>query len=230
MDIARQLEAELERNQSPNVGVLKITSGNVTKRLKARQDTRVATRATKNAEATIKQIAAQELQAEKVRMQEWKQNVMVEDAHELQVMKAAQPEGMEAQRQSFQRELNMVKEKIVLSEVKTDTLENEIKSLKGQKPAQGRRLAQTTPGANTSSTTSVSKPEEGEISQAQSHKNISSRPTAPSSSTRPHIEKQNYAMIATSKPSQSPEQPWTQVKYGNRKQTANRTRPLLNEE
>ena len=96
MDIARQLEAELERNQSPNVGVLKITSGNVTKRLKARQDTRVATRATKNAEATIKQIAAQELQAEKVRMQEWKQNVMVEVAHELQVMKAAQAEEMEA--------------------------------------------------------------------------------------------------------------------------------------
>ena len=230
MDIARQLEAELERNQPPNIGVLKIASGNATKRLKARQDTRVATRATKNAEATIKQIATQQLQAEKARMQEWKKNVMVEVAHELQVMKAAQAEEMEAQRQSFQRELDMVKEKLVLSEAKTDTLEKEIKLLKSQKPAQGRRSAQTTPAANTSPTTSVSEPEGEEISQAQSHKNMSSTPAAPSSSKQPRIEKRNYAMVAASKPPQSPEQPWTQVKYGNRKQTANRTRPLLNEE
>lgn len=111
MDIARHLEAELERNQSPNVGVLKITSGNVTKRLKAGQDVCVATWATKNVEASIKQIAAQE----KMRMQEWKQNVMVKVAHKLQFMKAAQAEEMEAQRQSFQRELDMVKAKLVLS-------------------------------------------------------------------------------------------------------------------
>ena len=68
MDIARQLEAELERNRVPNAGVLKATSRNVTKRLKARQETRVATRASKNAEATLKQIATQKFEAEKERM------------------------------------------------------------------------------------------------------------------------------------------------------------------
>ena len=70
--IARQLGIEVERSQSANPGVLKTTSGNVAKRLKMRQETRVTTRAGKTAEAAIKQIAAQELQAEKGRMQEWK--------------------------------------------------------------------------------------------------------------------------------------------------------------
>lgn len=64
--------------------------------MKGRQETRVATWASKNAEATIKQIAIQELQAEKLRMQEWKRNVMVEVAHELQAIKATQVEAIEA--------------------------------------------------------------------------------------------------------------------------------------
>lgn len=66
------IEGKGERSQLANVRVLKATSGNAVKRLKIRQDTRVATRASKNAEATIKQIATQELQAKKGRMQEWK--------------------------------------------------------------------------------------------------------------------------------------------------------------
>ena len=53
----------------------------------------------------MKQIASQELQADKLRMQEWKQKVMSEVVHELHVMKAAQTEAMEAQRQSFQMQL-----------------------------------------------------------------------------------------------------------------------------
>lgn len=96
MGIVRQLEVELERNRSPNVGVLKASSGNVPKRLKGRQETRVATWSSKNAEATIKQIAIQELQAEKLRIQEWKRNVMAEVAHELQAIKATQVEAIEA--------------------------------------------------------------------------------------------------------------------------------------
>ena len=43
----------------------------------------MATQATKTAEAAIKQIVAQELQAEKLCMQEWKQQVMAEVAHKL---------------------------------------------------------------------------------------------------------------------------------------------------
>ena len=69
MDIARQLETEIERNHGSSLEVLKITSGNVAKRLKAKQETRVITRASKNAEATIKQIATQELQMVKFRIE-----------------------------------------------------------------------------------------------------------------------------------------------------------------
>lgn len=70
MQIARQLGAESERSQPRNVGVLRATSGNAAKLLKNRQETRVTTRAGKTAEAAIKQIASQELQVEKVRIEE----------------------------------------------------------------------------------------------------------------------------------------------------------------
>lgn len=99
--LQRQLEGEAERNQLANTGVLKATSGNATKRLKIKQDARVVTRASKNAEAAIKQIATQELQAEKGRMQEWKRYVMQEVAQELQAIRSAQYEVIEAQRQSL---------------------------------------------------------------------------------------------------------------------------------
>lgn len=52
-------------------------------------------RAGKTAEAAIKQIASQELQVEKVRIEEWKKNVMQDVLRELQAMKQTQGEGME---------------------------------------------------------------------------------------------------------------------------------------
>lgn len=57
METAYQKEAELEGGQLLNLGILKTTSGNVIKRLKTRQETLVATRASKNAATAIKQIA-----------------------------------------------------------------------------------------------------------------------------------------------------------------------------
>ena len=63
----------------------------------------MATQASKNAEAATKQLATQELQAKKFRMQEWKRNVMAVVAYEFQGMKAAQVEAMNAQKQSFRR-------------------------------------------------------------------------------------------------------------------------------
>lgn len=68
--IACQLRIKVEKSQLVNSGVFKITSGNVAKRLKMRQETHVTIRARKTAEAAFKQIAAQELQAKKRRMQE----------------------------------------------------------------------------------------------------------------------------------------------------------------
>lgn len=118
-----------------NIRVLKATSGNAVKRLKIRQDTRVASRASKNAEATIKQIATQELQAEKGRMQEWKRYVMQEVAQELQAIRPAQDEVIEAQRQSFQTELERIREKPQHVELRSKTLEDEIKTLKAKEKA-----------------------------------------------------------------------------------------------
>lgn len=106
----RQMEEELERNRSGNAGILKATSGNATTRLKMRQETRITTRAGKSAEAAIKQLATQELQAEKGRMQEWKENVMQEVVREVQVIKQTQDEAIEAQRLSFQMDLERVRE------------------------------------------------------------------------------------------------------------------------
>ena len=63
---------------------------------------------TKTAEAAMKQITAQELQAEKFRIQEWKQQVMVEVAHELLGIRTIHTEKMEAQKQSFQAKLKGV--------------------------------------------------------------------------------------------------------------------------
>ena len=129
-----------------------LTSGNATKQLKMRQEKHVATRATKSAEAAVKQIATQELQVEKKRMQEWKQNVMLEVIRKLQVIKQAHKEVMEAQRESFQVELERIKKKLQMGETQSVGLENEIKTLKAQKQMLEKRSAQTTPIAGKSPT------------------------------------------------------------------------------
>ena len=95
MEIAHPGEDGLERS-SLNVGVLKVTSGNVTKRLGTRRETRATTQASKNAATTTPQMAT-ERHAEKFRMQEWKRKMMAEFAHELQIIRGAQVEEMEAQ-------------------------------------------------------------------------------------------------------------------------------------
>ena len=79
--IAHQLGIEVEKSQLANSRVLKATSGNVAKRLKMRQETRVITRVGKTAEAAIKQIAAKELQTDEGRMQEWKQIIIQDVGH-----------------------------------------------------------------------------------------------------------------------------------------------------
>lgn len=58
----------------------------------------MTTKAGRTAEAAIKQKASQELQVEKVRIKEWKRNVMEDVLRELQVMKQTQEEAMVVQR------------------------------------------------------------------------------------------------------------------------------------
>lgn len=100
----QEVEAGLERGNELNVGALKATSGKVTKRLGTRQETPGAIRASKNGATPIQQIATQERQVEKLRMQEWKRKIIAEVAHELQVMKGAQAEAMDAQREEMEKQ------------------------------------------------------------------------------------------------------------------------------
>ncbi len=70
--------------------------------------TRVTTRTGKTGDPAAKQMATQELPKEKVRIEEWKKKVMEEVAHELRGMRQAQEKGIEAQRKTFQVELENV--------------------------------------------------------------------------------------------------------------------------
>ena len=56
--LQHQLKGEAKKNQSAITGVLKANSGNAIKRLKIKQDAQVATWASKNTKAVIKQMEA----------------------------------------------------------------------------------------------------------------------------------------------------------------------------
>ena len=208
-----------------------------------RQETRVTTRAGKTAEAAIKQIAAQELQAEKGRMQEWKQIVMQEVGHELQAIRQAHEEAMEAQRHGFNVEIEMVKERLRQEEMQSALFANEIKALKAQKQAPDQRPSQDTPTARKMPAAQPSpKPNDGTKSRnkrdeidkigdsqspgsSQGQVDISATPDPPSSSTNSRVKRRDYASVAASKPVKIPEQPWTQVSYGTRKSKEKQSSP-----
>lgn len=125
-----QMKVGLERNRPGNTGVLEATSGTAAKQSKMGQETRVTARAGKTAEAAVKHVATQELQ-----MEEWKQEVMLEVAHELQAIRKAQQEAMEVQRRAFQLELERVKGDLELAALRSTALEKELESLRTQNPA-----------------------------------------------------------------------------------------------
>ena len=130
----RQPGAEIEKNQSGKLGVLRPTSGIRAARfkLKAKQESRVTTRAGKSAEAVIKQLASQELQGEKEEMEGWKAIVMQEIAQELQGIRRAQEEAIEAQRQSFQAEQERLEK---MWDEKSKLLKDEIRLLENFRTA-----------------------------------------------------------------------------------------------
>ena len=227
MDIARQLEAEVGKSHGSSMGALKATSGNGAKRLKAKQETRVATRASKNAEATIKQIATQELQVEKSRMEDWKKKVMSEVGRELQIIQMAQAEAMEVQRRGFQSELEKVREKLELVESRSEALKEELELLKTLKATKGERSATKSPSTAKKALMISENESEGEerVRQTQDQMSTSSTPAPTSSDNRSRTEKRSYASVAVSKPTQSPEKPWTQVNYGNRKSAGKQHHP-----
>jgi len=129
-----EVEEIADRNQLIDMGVFKPTSGNATKRLRMRQETRGATRNGKTAETTLEQIASQEFQAEKGKMQIWKRMIMQEVKHELQIVK----ESAEAQKEFFQVEIEVVREQLQEMEAKSMRLEKEISSFKAKEQELGQ--------------------------------------------------------------------------------------------
>ena len=109
--------------------------------MKAKQETRVASQASKNVEATVKQIATQELQVEKSCIEDWKRKAIFEMRCELQIIQMAQAEAMEIQRRGFQSELENVREKVELVESRLEALKEELELLKTLKVTQGEQSA-----------------------------------------------------------------------------------------
>ena len=187
---------ESETNGLEDLGVLRATSGNATKRLK----TRAITRAGKSAQAIImKQIATEERQAEKGKMKEWKENIMQEVARELHVIREMHEGAMEAQRESFQLELERMGGKV-------QQLESEVKALKI--PAQ--QLARKTPPAKTVTPSRSDSQEEREREQTEqaedqdgsqkhrqtyTHITKTSVPNQPRQSAKPNTK--SYTQIAS---------------------------------
>ena len=137
MQIVRHIkkEEDVDRSDLINMGVFKPTSGNATKRLRVRQETRGRTRITQTAEATLKQIASQEFQAEKGKMQVWKQMIMKEVALELQTVK----ELAEVQRV----EVEVLKGQLQEMKLKSASLEKEIGLLKVKEQESGQQLGKS---------------------------------------------------------------------------------------
>ena len=100
---------------------------------------------TTRAGKTIKQIASQELQVEKVRIEEWKKNVIQDVLRKLQAMKLTQGKAMEVQKRGVQMELEKVREELQQVKSRSVMLEKEIKSLKTQKQTPKQRADQNTP-------------------------------------------------------------------------------------
>ena len=249
LQIVRHVEEEedADKTQLIDMGVFKPTSGNATKRLRMRQKTRGTTRTDKTAEATLKQIATQEFQAEKGKMEIWKQMIMQEVGHELQAIRQVHEEAMDAQRHSFNVEIEMVKERLQQEEKQSALFTNEIKILKTQKQApvkqtshQAKTSRQDAPQP-TNNNKRVDKrgathlqvekagesAEEAEIALPQSQER-NARKSTPNPGAEKYIK--SYASVAASKPSQAPEHLWTQVKYKNRKQNLRQVNSAANAE
>lgn len=143
----------------------------------------MATRAGKTAEAAIKQIATQELQAEKgknARMETDDYAGGCARAAGYQNIRLSYEGAIEAQRQRFEMELERVREKLHQMELRSPTLENEVNSRKAQQQTLSQRPAQDTPPTTKSPSVPASiKPIKGEKKQLT-------------------LIKKNYAQIAAS--------------------------------
>ena len=231
-DISYQKGVESEGNQLENAGVLRAGSGNATNRLKSR----VLTRAEKSAGAAMRQFAAQERQAEKEKMREWKNKVMEEMTRELHGIRQTYEEEMEAQRQGFQIELEKVGGKLEQLEFRSKTLENEVRALRwsGQLAARSPPPSAVTVSSGSSSDKraerqTIERRSEERSQQDQPMKTSVTKASTPNQlkQTQPATSspRKSYAQMAASgSPKVSTENAWTEVT--GKKQKANAPRKV----
>ena len=236
----REEEEDADRGDLIEMGVFKPTSGNATKRLRMRQETRETTKTTttRAAKSAVKQFASQEFQGEKEKMEGWKAIVMQEVARELQDIRRAQEEALEAQRQSFQVELERLEK---TWNEKSKLLKDEIKLVRNSKPYSALKVAESTLGkelgqsthANTNRLRPSSEgPEENpdpRLSSSSPATNNRDGSTVLKSisgikSTKPTPK--SYAQIAASNATESASNnSWTEVMGNNRKRKGNAASP-----
>ena len=244
MQMVRHIEEEedADRGDLVGMGVFKPTSGNATKRLRVRQETRGTTKTTttkagKVAEAVIKQLASQELQGEKEKMEGWKAIVMQEVARELQGIRRVQEEAIEAQRQSFQAELERLektwdeKSRLLKDEIKLLKISKQYSAPKSLESALEKELAQS--DHSNRHRLNSERPGEGPDCRPNSRSLAASNAsTIPSSSKvisgiksiKPAPK--TYAQIAASNTTQSvSEKTWTEVRHSSKKGKNNAPTP-----
>lgn len=209
-------EKEVDRNQLVDMGVFKLTSGNATKRLRMKQETRGTTRADRTAEAILKQIATQEFQAKKGKMQIWKQVIMQKVAHELQTIRKTHKKSLEAQRECFRMEMEGVTEKLEQIEGKSARLEIEIGFLKVKEQILSQQLGRDAPAIKKNQ----AQPKEQRKSLEEAAESIEKEEVLSSYSPKKRgsasvlnfnpikdVNNRNYISVVASKPVQVPERP-----------------------
>ena len=140
---------------------------------------------------------------------------MAEFAHELQVIRGAQAEEIEAQRQDFEMKLCMMGERLELYEAKASSLTDEINALKRK----GARFDQDFPAAKKKPVAKkVQITSDTPITQQKTPENLAEDTeenvypiASPEENTTPaphfilakNTQIQNYALVAASKPAQT---------------------------
>ena len=232
----REEEEDADRGGLIEMGVFKPTSGNATKRLRMRQDTRgttktTSTRAAKSADAVIKQFAG-----EKERMEGWKTIVMQEVARELQGIRRTQEEALEAQKQSFRVELERLEK---TWDERSKLLKDEIKLLKNSKQYSALKVAESTLGKelgqSTHANTNRQRPTSEGPGESPDRRPSSSSPAANNAPTVPKAISGiksakpapiSYAQVAASNVTQSTSNnSWTEITSSNRKRKDNAASP-----
>lgn len=150
-------------------------------------------------------------------MQEWKENVMQEVGHEIQIIKQTYKRLMEVQRQSFQLELECIGGKV-------EQLESEVQVLKasGQQLTNKMLTAELVASSRSNSQREKSHRKDQEESQklqsTVSNKINTSSINQPKSSQPGTLQKSYTQVVKRNSTRLSSEKPWTKVKYSSKKE------------